>query len=63
MARKQQPKEAPVFAKSDLIAAADYFGVQPEIVAGALHDKEEATNEETKNLIKAYLTKPKGATE
>lgn len=60
MATKRK-KEAPIFSKSDLIANASVFGVQPEIVAGALHDKEEATKDEAEKLIKAFLEKPKGA--
>lgn len=62
MTAKQEPKgkEAETkYAVADLIAAGpSTFNVMPEIVAGALHDKKEATQSETKAAIKTFLSTP-----
>ncbi|MED3571961.1 oligoribonuclease [Cytobacillus praedii] len=60
MTAANKKKESPtVYTKAELIAAASVFEVKPEIVAGALYDKKEATKEEAAKLIKDYLKKPK----
>lgn len=56
MADKKE--KAPVFSKGDLInAAPTVFGVNPEIMAGALFDVEEATEAQAKKLLDEFLTK------
>lgn len=56
MAKK--PK-TPTYDKGDLIAAApNLFGVQPEVMAGALFSiKKAITKDEAAKKLKAFLTK------
>ncbi|MGG3803167.1 hypothetical protein [Metabacillus fastidiosus] len=57
---KAKAKDEPTkFSKAELIENAHVFDVKPEIVVGALYDKEEATKEEAAQAIKDFLTKPK----
>lgn len=56
MAEKKE--KAPVFAKADLIKAAPtVFGVTPEVMAGALHNVEEATEAQAKELLNKFKTR------
>lgn len=57
---KEKQKTVTDYHRDELIAAArDVFGVEPEIVAGALHDKTRATKQETEQAIQDFLTKSK----
>lgn len=58
-AEKPQKEQPTKFTKAQLIANAAVFNVAPEIVAGALHNVEEATKAETEKAIKSFLEKPK----
>lgn len=55
--------EPSLYDRDYLISNAAAFNVAPEIVAGALYDKETATQEEATAAIKAFLEKPKTAPE
>jgi hypothetical protein len=69
MARKTQQKpqeEAPKeeaakptkYSKAELLNAAyQHFGVTPEVMAGALYGKEEASKAEAEKLINAFLSR------
>lgn len=57
---KQEKKRAvkdPSYPKSDLIAAAESFGVKTEVMAGALYNVERATKAEAKQKLQSFLQK------
>ncbi|XJZ25951.1 hypothetical protein ACF5W4_11115 [Bacillota bacterium Lsc_1132] len=59
MAKKETQPEATKYSVAELVAAGpSIFGVSPELMAGALHGKEEATKEEAETLLKEFLGKP-----
>jgi hypothetical protein len=53
----QAQDQEPVYSRAELIAAASYFGVKPEVVAGALRlvGKDSLTRAEAEKAIKAFL--------
>lgn len=56
MADKKE--KAPAFSRGDLITAAPtVFGVNPEVMAGALFNVEVATEAEARKLLDDFLTK------
>ena len=62
MTRKPKETEPQVtdYHRDELVAAArEVFNVEPEIVAGALYNKERATKQETEEAIQEFLEKPK----
>jgi hypothetical protein len=59
MSIKDKPKKKvePTFTREELIAAAESFGVMPEVMAGALFGIECATKAEAEKKIKEFLQK------
>ena len=56
MARKTEPD---LFTPSELIAGAVHFGVQPELMSGALYGVTESiTREEAEARLEKFKTKP-----
>ena len=62
MATRSKTKQESItdYHRDELVAAArEVFGVEPEIVAGALYDKVRATKQETEQAIQDFMTKSK----
>jgi hypothetical protein len=56
---EKQPEEVTKYSVAELVAAGpSVFGVVPELMAGALHGKAEATKEEAKAALKKFLKAP-----
>lgn len=54
---KPKPEPATKHTVAELLANADVFNVAPEILAGALYGKTEATRDEAAKLLAAFVKK------